>query len=240
MTRVHCTGRHAPIPIVICAAFALLLAAPVAAQEGRTQQSDPLVVTGDGVIRNGVFSVRLPQGGDWQSLAADASSAHFVSPRQRDAARTATVIWVPTEPASMQDGPKPDEFADMGEVLRWGFRNVMLQQVVLDAGLEARIYNLGVEGRRAVGLWIEPLPHYGKAGELCKAYRILTASQSAGNFEQLPSDSILIGKVCMHPDLVAAVLLEYGWTYVANEAIPELGPEAGKFLDSLEFKAAAS
>lgn len=228
---------HGRILRALCAAaFAALLVGPAGAQGGRTPDMDPLAVTEDGLIFNSVLSVRLPQGPEWRIGAADVSSVIALGSDGQGEKLWAMVVWVPTEPEELQVGPKPDEAAGMDEVLRWGFRNVLLQQEVLDGGLAVRLGYFRNEGRTLTGLWVEPLPHYGEMGELCKRYRLLAADVGTGVFDDLPTDTLFFGKICMHPDLVAAVLLEYGRTFPSTGGVlPEIGPSAREFLDSLTF-----
>lgn len=242
MTRQARRRKLLPIRAALCAAaFAGVLAGPAGTQGGTTPESDPLAVTEDGLIYNSVLSVRLPKGPEWQLLGADVSTVIFVAPSNDGGELRATLVWVPTEPAEMEAGPRPDDSEDLREVLRWGFRNVMRQQEVLDGGLEVRLSNLRAEGRTLRRLWADPLPRYGDAGELCKRYRLLAANSGSDEFEELPSDTVFIGKICMHPDLIAAILLEYGRTFVTTGGeIPEFGPEAERFLDSLVFERRAS
>lgn len=239
---MNCRARGRLRRALCGAVFVALLISPAVAQEGTRSESDPLAVTEDGLIYNSVLSVRLPEDPEWHLLVADVSSVIFRASGKSGEELWAAVVWVPTRPEEMQVGPKLDDTAEMGDVLRRGFLNVMRQRAVLDGGLQARLDFLASEGRTLRRLWFEPLPRYGEMGELCKKYMVLAANDHSTAVDRFPTDTLFFGKVCMHPDLVAAILLEYGRAILARREgmIPAISPEAQEFLDSLKFERKAS
>lgn len=221
----------------IAALAGLITAAgPAWGQGVLSPAADPIATTLDGKIHNSLFSVYLPKHRQWTEPISDAALVVLFADAMPGCLIRAGVLWTPLDPAEMEEQPRPGDDEANGGWLRRGIANVMRQQAVLDDGIRRRLKDHATGNGGLVIFSADPLPRHAESGALCKGYRVVTTDESDanGNGQKIFMQSI--GVVCIHPDLVAAVLLEYTHIHFKGEHLfSDFQAEGLSFIDSVEF-----
>ena len=143
---------------------------------------------------------------------------------------------MPLDPAEMEEQPKPGDGAASGDWLRRGMANVMRQQAVLGDVIRRRLKDHATVDGSLVLFSADPLPRYAESGALCKGYRVMVADEASANSNGQKIFMRSVGLACIHPDLVAAVRLEYTHIHFEGEhRFSDFQTEGLSFVGSLEF-----